>query len=182
MPVRHFIALELDAATRAALRQLQQRLVEAPGSGLRASAPQSLHVTVAFLGDLEQREASEAAAVMARCFVDVPPYRLECRALDVFGGARALALLVGGHDRQRLADDRAHLVSGLQRCELMPADARPFRPHLTIARSRSRMLRSQLAATVVEPLTFTVAAVSLVASVARDGAHEHTRIATVRLH
>jgi 2'-5' RNA ligase len=134
--MRLFVAVDIDQAARASIAGEQQRLraVAEGGSALRWVKSDQLHMTLVFLGEIEE---VRAAAVIAA--YDAPaavaPFDLVFQGVGVFparGAPRALWIGIGEGETQ---------LSGLQRLlaaralELGVAlDSRPFRPHLTLGR------------------------------------------------
>ena len=133
--VRLFVAVPVADGLLDHVRAAQAAL---PAScHLRLLGPDQLHVTLAFIGEVEPSAAAEAAAVVAT----VPSgcggeARLaDCLLLPSPARARVIALAV---------DDAAgvfaglyeRVMSGLEAAAVMRREKRPFRPHLTIARLR----------------------------------------------
>jgi RNA 2',3'-cyclic 3'-phosphodiesterase len=128
--VRLFVALELPQGVVEALVRWA-RAAEQPG--LRLLPAESLHVTLAFLGERPDEEAGEIGAAVLACATPVPELRLgepawlgrgSALSLDLVDGAGACAALQGC-----VSDALAAL--GAYTPEL-----RPFRPHVTVARVR----------------------------------------------
>jgi RNA 2',3'-cyclic 3'-phosphodiesterase len=137
MPTRTFIAIELGDAARAALARTIAALArELPG--VRFVEPASLHLTLAFLGDLDEAQlelATQATAAAAAAAQVSAPFALNVAGLGSFGPPHAPRVIwagVGGNLRaltetqRALADELA--ARGFAREE------RPFAPHLTLAR------------------------------------------------
>jgi 2'-5' RNA ligase len=137
---RLFFALWPDAATRPALAALA-RSVALP-AGARRVHPADLHLTLQFLGPVPAGRLPSvlaAAAGVSAEPVDVTLTRVGCwrRArvawLAPDDTPSALAALVGAlGDRLAAAD--------------YPPEARPFRPHVTVARKIAKLSAARLAA------------------------------------
>ncbi|MBS1871012.1 MAG: RNA 2',3'-cyclic phosphodiesterase [Actinobacteria bacterium] len=138
--VRLFVALELPSAVVDALLAWRTPLLARCG-GLRSLAPEALHVTLAFLGwkpaeaiapltELVEACASAAGGSLAGLALGEPLWlprrrpRVLAVALDDRHGA--LGALQAGLVA-RLAEDGWH-----------EPEARPYLPHVTVARSRER--------------------------------------------
>jgi len=141
---RTFVALPLSDEAMAAVEGLRAVLPPAP-SGMRWTAAQQLHLTLAFLGDLDGVELADVC-VAARCAAaEHAPFDADLRGLGAFPQAgRARVAWVGwGAGAGAVAALHSALVRALAR----PADRRPFSPHVTIARARDPLdLRAWLAA------------------------------------
>lgn len=113
----------------------QQALPAAPG--LRLLAPEQLHVTLAFLGEVGPSQEIEAATVVR----SIPPDAGGAGELSGFlflpstHRARVVALAVRDDDAvfRNLFE---WLMRGLEQAAVMQREKRPFRPHVTIARLR----------------------------------------------
>jgi 2'-5' RNA ligase len=145
--VRAFVAVEPDAGVRAALAGLLRALRSAAGAeGVRFVRPESLHLTLRFLGDTEPPRLAAVAAQLRAAAAEWPPLRLVLGAVCGFPSPRrprVLACEVGP------PGPLAGLASGVEaavvRAGLSP-EARPFRAHLTLGRYRGRAGRPVTAA------------------------------------
>jgi 2'-5' RNA ligase len=156
---RLFAALDLPEAVRAELSRWARD--EAGGmDGLRLLAPESFHVTLAFLGWRDVADAPRIGELVASCAGPVPglslgaaawfaPRRPRVLAADVVDGEGALGAL-----EQRVS---AALAAGAA----YEPEHRPYHPHVTIARVRggARVRAVELAPPA--PLEFEGAAVTL---------------------
>jgi RNA 2',3'-cyclic 3'-phosphodiesterase len=139
--VRLFVAIELNDAARAAIALEQKRLKiafdVAGRSALKWVAPTHLHLTLAFLGEVKPPRADGVVEAMRRS-VDVRPFSMVLGGLGVFpphGVPRAMWLgLQGG--AEAVIEVQRHVAERLGRLGIA-MDARPFHPHLTLARWRS---------------------------------------------
>ncbi|MEV7984561.1 RNA 2',3'-cyclic phosphodiesterase [Micromonospora sp. NPDC085948] len=128
----------------AQVARLRVGAASAAGTNVRLADPAQLHVTVAFLGDVEAArlvEVESALGLAAEWFRDgrhsLP--RLSLGGGGRFGQGRSTVLWVG----LRGEVEALHVLAGLVRSRLrqvrLPYDARPLRPHLTVARPGDRM-------------------------------------------
>jgi 2'-5' RNA ligase len=158
--VRMFVAVWPDLATVEGLSELPLGSTE----GLRLVAPDRLHVTLRFLGDMEPAVVpplTVALAAAAEHLVDLVHCRLG-PGTAWFGGDRVLHLPVAGLDE-------AAAVVRTASVPVVPdaAPPPPFAGHLTVARSgRRRLSRSEREALADIPCTagFEVRSFDLVAS------------------
>ena len=133
------------------LADLQVTLAAGRGVNTRLSRRDTWHVTLAFLGDVPDRRAPDAAAAVEHAVdrwrsTGSEPPELRLAGGGRFGRGRFTVLWVGV-DGDRSALDG--LSRGLRR-ELkqgrLPYDNRPFKPHLTIARPGDRLDREAVEA------------------------------------
>jgi len=135
-----FVAVDPPPEATDDLRTLVGRLAVAQ-AGARLAAPDTWHVTVAFLGDVPASRVEVAGEAVARAAAVMAPIPLRIAGGGRFGRGRFTVLwagLVG--DTGALATLALLVRRGLKRARL-PFDDRPYRPHLTIARPGDRVPR-----------------------------------------
>jgi 2'-5' RNA ligase len=113
---------------------------------LRCVAPENIHLTLLFLGDVEADNVASIHELIQRAVSNVSPFVLEAGNFGVFPQRGAPRVLwIGLHESKPLKQLHANLVQELlpQRGVLCPnSDARSFQsggfsPHLTLARIKS---------------------------------------------
>lgn len=138
--VRLFVALDLPGPVRAALEGWQE-LVLPSRQGLRSVGPESLHVTLCFLGG---QPASEAGAILAACeavAAHFPAPRLSLGRPVWLPRRRPRVLAVELEDpHDSLADLQTELSDRLSAAGWYEAERRRFLPHVTVARVRPSAL------------------------------------------
>lgn len=131
--MRLFVAIPLPAELLETALECQ-RLIEQSSKPCRLARKDSLHITLAFLGDVCERDEQEAKdALQASCALLQDPVRLEPERIGHFGNADDALLWLG------LKKDRSMLrLARLLRTELrlrsIPFDEKEFIPHVTLAR------------------------------------------------
>lgn len=188
---RCFIALPLTEELHGELATLQRRLQYAyPEQAVRWVRPESMHLTLFFLGDvLETRIAGikEALAVVAR---HVAPFSFSVGGLGAFPGISSPRVVwVGVQDpEERLALLHHAVNEAMHRTGFQP-ESRPFSPHLTLGRVNRRATRDQvnalrdvLSQTTVGHLgEAPVDSVLLMRSMLKSSGAEYTPLATFPL-
>lgn len=146
--IRAFVAIELSAGLRAlvvrAQEQIKQRLhrsLLSKGQDVRVQwvRPDSIHLTLKFLGDIEEGLVDPIRELLAPVVTGVSPFSVGVERLGVFPdlrNPRVLWLGLSGpvETLVRLAaeaDARFHSLG-------FPLEKRPFDPHLTLARVKER--------------------------------------------
>jgi 2'-5' RNA ligase len=134
--MRLFIAITPSGEQREELGRLQQRL----GStleGVKWVAPPSLHLTLKFLGELEESRRTAITAAMRGCARGAAPFALRFGGAGVFPSMRR-ARVIWTAVKEGTGEVSA-LAAALE-AELVkrgfPAESRPFRAHLTLGRIR----------------------------------------------
>ena len=150
MNLRLFVALEPPELVRRRLAALQAELQRAAGGAageVRWAAPESVHLTLQFLGGVpeERRPAVEAAIQAAAAASPLLPLAVSgTGAFPTVRRARVVWAGIAG-DVAPLAALVAALGRALAPLGFTP-EARPFSPHLTLGRARDRSGAAGLAA------------------------------------
>ena len=142
---RTFIAVELGEQARTVLTATIRDLAEAL-PGVRFVDPASMHLTLAFLGELDDARlilAHEATAVVAGEYL---PFELAVGGLGVFGPHRAPRVIWAGvsGDIARLTQLQRRLADELT-ARGFPPEERAYSPHLTLARLKRPLAADELA-------------------------------------
>jgi len=136
MPVRTFIALELSGALRKGILNLARELER---RGVRASWPRAgaLHLTLKFLGDVEEALIPDVVAAVARAASEVSPFAFDSLSVGAFPSPRRPRVVWVGVEP---VDELYELQGAIER-ELtvlgFPRERRRFKPHITIGRLRA---------------------------------------------
>lgn len=134
--MRLFIALELgmevQGKVEATLRTLRRLSPDA-----RWVDPGKTHLTLVFLGSVEEERIPALDAALAPVAAAHLPFRLSFADGGTFGGrARPRVLWVGvGGELEALGSLQAELAATVQRLEI-PVEERAYTAHLTLARAR----------------------------------------------
>jgi 2'-5' RNA ligase len=132
--MRLFVAA---APPPAALDHLALALADArgatpPGDALRWIPPERWHLTLVFLGEVDDARVDRLAGAIGPAAAASPPLALGLRGSGSFPGVLWIGLAgdLAGLDRLARAARRAARAAGVA------VERRPYRPHLTVARSR----------------------------------------------
>lgn len=133
--IRTFIAAQLAAPP--ALQQVLQDLREL-GSAIRPVSAANLHVTLKFLGDTVEQLVPQIGQVVARTASAHSRCQVLLKGLGAFPRPeRPNVIWVGLTFAETLIEMAQELDAGLEPLGIA-RDARPFTPHLTLARIKSR--------------------------------------------
>jgi RNA 2',3'-cyclic 3'-phosphodiesterase len=167
--VRLFVALDLPDAARAALGRFRDA---AAGPDVWRAVPEaSFHVTLAFLGHRPEQDVERVVSVLRGLEPwDAPSLALGDGMLLPPRRARVLTVALANPDGV-LGQLQAAVSAGLAVAGVYEPEARPFRPHVTVARLRSGARAPRVLDAAPEALSFTAGAVTLYRSrLARGGA------------
>lgn len=199
--IRTFLAVELSDSLRTNLSKLQlelkQRLTHELPRGVRISWVQSasLHLTVKFLGDIDEQLVAPMQEAIGKALVGQRAIQIPLERLGAFPRPQQPRVLwVGPSERWEQGPETARLVSlhrAVEDCcvalNLAP-DSRPLSPHLTLARVKEgdRVMGPILARSGVmdQPLTvgsFPVDAIVLMKSDLKPTGSVYTKLWRVAL-
>src|SRR5258708_7825543 len=141
---RLFTGLEIPAEIGQTLSGLRGGL-----PGARWIDPENYHVTLRFIGDVDEMVAHEVASMLS--MVRRTEFELRFDALSSFGGRRPRALVATLAPTQALMDLQAEHERLMRRVGL-DAEGRKYTPHVTLAwlrESSSRQVADYLSARVL---------------------------------
>ncbi len=142
---RLFIAVPIDDSVKSNLARVETAAARSQpgrgdggGRGVSWVRPENLHITLAFLGEVEERRADEVEdAVYAATEGHSALLQLQARGLGAFPNEEKARVLWAGLDGDvpRLIDLQSRLVSELRRAGF-EVEPKRYRPHITLARFR----------------------------------------------
>lgn len=137
MPVRLFVAVNLPAATRRAAWDAAAPLRTA-GLPVRWIAGDALHITMKFLGDVDEARVDAIRDALAGALREARAFELGLSGFGCFPDTarpRVFWLGVEKHPAlELLANDVEHALAPFG----FPSELRPFQPHLTLGRAERR--------------------------------------------
>ena len=138
---RLFTGLEIPKEVQQSLSLLRGGL-----PGARWIDPENYHITLRFIGDIDDRMALEIASMLDG--MRRRSFEVRFGGLKSFGGRKPRAIVVAVEPVQALIELQAEQERLMQRLGLEP-EGRKFTPHVTLARLRdssSRQVADYLAA------------------------------------
>lgn len=136
--MRLFIGIPLDPAVVEELAALTERL-KSPSDGLRWSAPAGWHITLQFLGKTSVEQYACLVPALRR--IPFSPFEVQLEPPGFFD--RAGVFFAGVMLSLQLIRLQELVVAATRPCGFVP-EARPYHPHITLARTTAG--RSALAA------------------------------------
>jgi 2'-5' RNA ligase len=136
--IRTFVAIEATDEIRSAAERVIRKLAGDSGF-VRWVEPHNLHLSLKFLGDVEDRDVYGVCAAIQRVAADHASFHIECCSLGAFPCVqRPRTIWMGVRDEaDRLTSLQGSVEDAL--CELgFPVEARQFQGHLTLGRIRAR--------------------------------------------
>jgi 2'-5' RNA ligase len=183
--LRAFIAINITPET---IAKIGEAVAELKGSlaAVRWVNPGNIHLTLKFLGDIDDSQVESIEAALARQLQPFPRFTIHAKGLGVFPGTRRPRVLWVGLDQPRLVELAATVEAALVPLGFAP-EQRGFQPHLTIGRFRqfndtAKQLAEELERWKNYPFGVSeVDEVTLFQSVLRPGGALHTPLKVIAL-
>ena len=136
MPKRTFVAVDIDEPTRKNLADVRSKLDD-PRCKINWVAAENLHVTLKFLGEVEDDLLSKVCNTVADAVAQSGPVEFDVRGITAIGNPsqKSLRMLWAEVDEPtgRLGAIFTKIESTLEPLGF-PRENRPFSPHITLAR------------------------------------------------
>lgn len=177
--MRLFVAVNFEPRIKTYLLRIQQIIREAARSG-SFTHPDNLHLTLVFIGEADRSQLMSITRVLDG--IHSPRFDLTFTETGTFGRGGTDLWWVGLQSDRVLYDLQKNLAESLRAIGCR-ADDKPFVPHITIARKvalRNKADRDRLAIPL-DPVSTTVAAVSLMQSLRIDGQLTYVQLHVKRL-
>jgi 2'-5' RNA ligase len=139
--VRSFVAVPLPETIQAGIFAAAQELSRLrPQLDVKWSRKvENLHITVKFLGQIDETKLTALAEDLARAVAPLPRFRLELRGLGAFPSPRkANVVWAGVEDVSRGLNAVAEAVEGVGERFGFPREQRAFTGHVTVGRAKGR--------------------------------------------
>lgn len=133
MAFRAFVAVPVPPEE--ALAVLCDELAASPAD-LKVVDPRKLHLTLSFLGDVPDEAAPRLAAALDAATAGLPAFAVQLHGVGAFPDARRPRVVwVGARPEPRMGVLAERVRAALAGAGF-PGDGKPFKLHLTLARSR----------------------------------------------
>jgi 2'-5' RNA ligase len=148
---RTFIALELDKGIRDRLVALQEDLAQA-AEGVKWVEPENLHVTLLFLGEVDNRETPAVCRVVAESCAALTAFPMSIETVGCFGNPRRPRTIWTGVGTgvQEVCTLHDALEPPLLDLGCYRREDRKYTPHITLGRVRTDRPLDRLAAALRE--------------------------------
>jgi RNA 2',3'-cyclic 3'-phosphodiesterase len=186
---RTFLAVALSDQARDALKREISSLAAALSS-VRWGNVASLHLTLAFLGDLDEERLTAAHEATQAAALQGAPFALTLDQLGTFGPPHAPRVIwagVGG-EVASLRRVQSILADELDQRRFPPQEHPTYSPHLTLARVKDRLpapelvaLQQRTGARLAHTATWTVTTLDVMKSELTRPAARYTTLASYSL-
>jgi len=142
--IRSFIAIELSPTIKAHIEEIQNKL-KSSTSDVRWVRPEGMHLTLKFLGNIEEEKISALSDVVTQCTSDITSFSLTVHTLGAFPNEKNPKVIWVA-----ASDDSGNLSTLQQTLEYrlstmgFKVEKRAFSPHLTLGRLKSPKGKKEL--------------------------------------
>jgi RNA 2',3'-cyclic 3'-phosphodiesterase len=132
---RVFMGLELSGSVRGKLSSLQTQLGKT-GATVKWVEPANMHLTLLFLGELDDQDLALACRLATKAITRVPTFSLTATGVGAFPTVRRPKILWAGVEDSsgQLHKTFTRLEQSLAMEGLYRTEDRPYTPHLTLGR------------------------------------------------
>lgn len=132
--VRTFIAVEIDEGVRSRATKLIRQLRQT-GADVTWVAPENMHLTIKFLGEVDYTDVYHVCKAVERCVAEVEPFSIEIRGVGAFPSLERprviwLGVDFGAQEMAMLNEKVENALSAIG----FPREGRKFHAHLTLGR------------------------------------------------
>ncbi|MCI0477801.1 MAG: RNA 2',3'-cyclic phosphodiesterase [Anaerolineales bacterium] len=189
--IRTFIAIELTDALQRALADTQARFQrDHAARGVRWVAPENIHITLKFLGDVDAAQMPALQRAIADACAGFAPFTLTIGGAGAFPNTRRPNVVwLGARGQIEIAAQLAQKIDAACATLGFARDERPFTPHLTLGRVKrdASPNERQLIGALIEQTQIgdlgelRVERVSVMKSELKPGGSVYTRLADIQL-
>jgi 2'-5' RNA ligase len=137
--IRAFIAIELPEKIIYTIRKVQEE-IKSYGLKIRWVRPENIHLTLKFLGDIQEADTEKVERAVSESVTGHPPISLAVRGIGVFPGIKRPRVIWLGVSNpldvlttfQKTLDEKLEAMG-------FPKEKKPFRGHLTLGRIKSNI-------------------------------------------
>ena len=102
--------------------------------GVRTSPPGQMHITLRFIGDVDEERVDDIEAAVKESIADIRPSRITLKGIGAFPNPRIPRVIWAGISTDMPLLEISERLSKKFRTINIPFDEKPFRPHITVAR------------------------------------------------
>jgi 2'-5' RNA ligase len=186
--MRLFIAIDIDAPVLASVVKLQRQIKDkmTNGNGLKWVVPQLMHLTLKFLGEVDESRIEEITDAIAIVCLEKKIFEFELSVIGTFGRPAKVLWLGSAEQSAELTALAAAIEQGLSELGF-EKETRPFSAHLTLARIKDSGVDKNLRRIVndfekIEPMPIKVDSVCLYKSQLTSDGPVYTLLRKIELN
>ena len=184
--VRSFIAIKLPEEIKNKISDLQKTL-RGTGADVKWVSPESIHLTLKFLGNIEKTQIEEILSAIKKSSAKIKPFPIEIKSTGVFPKIEYPRVVWIG-----VKEETKVLLVLQQKIEenLLPMgfekEGRDFTPHLTLGRVKSQKGKEKLISLLLQSKDisfgkFEVTEINLMQSILEPAGAEYSSLGRVEL-
>ncbi len=183
--IRAFIAIPLEVEIRDRIRDVQTTLRNS-GGDVRWDDPAKMHITLRFIGDMDESRIGELSLAVESASNETPPFDILYSGVGAFPSKRNPRVLwVGTEPMPQLMILQRRIEYACRTLGFAP-DQKAFHAHITLGRVKhTRDLGGLIAATnsaTFDAISAVCDRVHLMRSILRPDGSQYSVLATVHLH
>jgi 2'-5' RNA ligase len=153
--IRTFIAVDIDKPVRDRLIALQESLARTD-TEIKWVEPKSIHLTLLFLGEVDDRELISVCRAVSKVCAEIPPFVLGVESVGCFPNARRPRILWAGIGEGAEEATALHDALEIPLLELRcyRREDRPYTPHVTLGRVQSDSVTAKLSEKIAKSTTW----------------------------
>jgi len=142
--IRSFLAIELPKPILRKIEEIEADLKSAHAD-VRWVSPEKIHLTLKFFGNIEEPRIDSIFKSIEEPVRNTPPFSLKVQGVGAFPSMKNPRVIWMGlvNGSQILSSFQEEIEAQLEKTGFQPED-RPFRPHLTLGRMKSRCGKDDL--------------------------------------
>jgi 2'-5' RNA ligase len=147
--LRTFIAVDVGKTIRDRCVALQEVLGRS-GVGIKWVEPENIHVSLLFLGEVNERDIHELCVAVGGCCAEVEAFRMSVETVGCFPNPRRPRVVWAGigEGKQELVALHDALEGPLMELGCYRREDRPYTPHVTLGRVKAASAPEPLAAAI----------------------------------
>ncbi|MBN1481873.1 RNA 2',3'-cyclic phosphodiesterase [candidate division KSB1 bacterium] len=182
--IRTFICFELPDAVRQSLAQLQDNL-KRHGKGVRWVRPAGIHLTLKFLGDVDEKQLPDIVSVVRKASEPYAPIKIHLYGTGAFPNLHQPKVYwIGVEEAADLIKIQSDLENELAPLGF-PKEKRQFSPHLTLGRVKSsdglKAITAALEKEALPRMSFTANEIIVMQSQLAPGGAVYSALANIAL-
>ena len=187
---RTFVGIPVDLRVREALQRFQWALDnQLTTAALQWTPPQQIHLTMAFLGNVQTSSLDLVGSALEESCRGVRPFKLRVDGLGCFPDSRKVRIIWVGlaGEIEPLCEVQSRIAQSMNFLG-EPSEIRPFHPHLTIGRvKKTHLHRTKLLGQLIREIKmpelgeWTVNEIDLMKSELAPGGSVYTSLSKIPL-
>lgn len=137
--IRTFVSIPVPVTAEAESLRRDLRI-----AGIRPSPPDLTHITLKFVGDIDQSKSDRLVRCVEQALSGIAPFELRIRGLGAFPNTGNPSIVWMGADPSDILSDLSERIGASLSTAGFGFDDKPFKAHVTVARCRDSKPSVQL--------------------------------------